>query len=1457
MASNEIVFKVKVEKDGNLSVVAKEAEKAAKGTDKVTKSTDKLNKSRSSYSKTEKGVGQAGLSGAKSFSKMRQEIGGGSSGLVGAYAVLAANIFALTAAFGALQRAAQVAQLEQGLASLGTASGIALKSLSANLREVTGNALSMEDAMRSVALASSAGFDSSSIERLGDVARKASIALGRDTADSLNRLTKGAIKLEPELLDELGIMVRLDTATTNYARSVNKSVNDLTTFEKRQGFMNAVLEEGERKFAAMGNVKTNSYDQLSATFADLTKNLLNFLNNGLLPIVNFFAGSQVALFGAMTLFAKGIATQMIPGLANLGAKYVEARHAAAQYSLEQLKGLKTMSGGGVRLGKLASAFDPAIHGQAELNEMMDAAKASVKANSDRLTSMIKKEKELGVSSLEAAAAIEKKKATLEASEQALRDVSDYQTKFTASLSDETKASAVSSAASGKYADAMEFLSQAKREMGEETQRTNSGLDINAQRINNVGLAARRGALSVRVFGTAFLNAIPLIGQIIFAIGVFLSVADKVIEFFKSDEQKEYEKMLKKQAEANLELVESMKAVAAYEGGRSSIIDNVTQSYTAQFNILTGLNKQMEDLNKTGKTGGMQSIFSAVNQGGYKDMFKSMVEGGMLTAEMLPELTKGLSKAEARFVTAAVEGGYFDGVMDKTAKTLLTKLLPGMVEWPTIMHNLTQSTKEANQAVDEFSNSLAFKTNVDAVLASFANMSKSMKKLGTGTAEEWVAGFKENAGSNMSNLIDLDGITAKAFESYKLPTDSEAYYKSVQKQIKERTAALEGIFKTEQSLQRLAKSKIASNKAINKLLGTQLLMSGNAKEIEENKIKIAQQELELLESQQRLFEESTLLNKQDAEYKERVLAYDNQIAEANERTKDLGQAALGTAKENLRIAEHAQQVGRTVNEDIQKRIDLLKKETSARETIATNEARAANRDNPANRGKGATSAAQDFKRNFQDLDKNGETLEHRKLSAIAIEANAKHAMVDMEMTMLKFRLQVLMKEMAHQDKVNGIKTDTSSVQSIIDNIDGEGGLRQTALALITEERKAAESVITEARAVGIEAVQEQLRTGGDKIGQGSSGEASAVLAVGNGTSSTEESRANSQTGESDPVDVSFLDRVDMMKSNVQGLMDIAAKLGPDGEVVSAVTLGAVAISESWGGVADAIKGGAVGMEKGAAIAGAVASTISAVGNMMAKSSAAKVAGIDKEIAAEQKRDGKSKESIAKIKALEAKKEATKKKAFDQNKKMMMAQTIATTAAAVMQSFVNAGGFPLGMPMAIAMGAIGAANLAIIAGTSYEGGGSAGAGLGGPSSISIGKRDTSSDLSKSQSARGELAYFRGGEGTGGAENFRSAFYGSKHRASGGNTGYVVGEQGPELFMPDRPGTIVPADDFAAGGAGANVTFSINAIDAAGVEDVLVQQQGNIIGMLREAANSYGENFMEDLDESTYTTPVARRA
>jgi hypothetical protein len=176
------------------------------------------------------------------------------------------------------------------------------------------------------------------------------------------------------------------------------------------------------------------------------------------------------------------------------------------------------------------------------------------------------------------------------------------------------------------------------------------------------------------------------------------------------------------------------------------------------------------------------------------------------------------------------------------------------------------------------------------------------------------------------------------------------------------------------------------------------------------------------------------------------------------------------------------------------------------------------------------------------------------------------------------------------------------------------------------------------------------------------------------------------------------------------------------------------------------------------------------------------------------------------------------------------------------------------MAIATGIMGAIQLATIASTSYKGSGSS-APSGEMAAVSMGNRENTVDLARGNSASGELGYMRGeaGQGTG-ATNFKpsSAFTGAKYRASGGETaGFMVGEQGPEMFIPDRSGRIAPADETASMGTRTDVNFNISAVDAAGVEDVLIRQKGHIIRMIREAANEHGQPFLEDISDGSYTS------
>ena len=200
MASNEVKLTIKVGDDGSLDIVAKKAKKAAKATEDIQKATDKTKKSRDRYNKGEKGVAGATSNSTKAFSKMRNSMTG-SSGLVSAYAILASNVFAATAAFNALRRAAQIEQLEQGLRLVGAAAGQNLPDIAQGLKDITDNAISSEQAMRSTALAVSSGFRSDQLRDLTKVAKGASLALGRDMSDALDRLVRGTAKLEPEILD--------------------------------------------------------------------------------------------------------------------------------------------------------------------------------------------------------------------------------------------------------------------------------------------------------------------------------------------------------------------------------------------------------------------------------------------------------------------------------------------------------------------------------------------------------------------------------------------------------------------------------------------------------------------------------------------------------------------------------------------------------------------------------------------------------------------------------------------------------------------------------------------------------------------------------------------------------------------------------------------------------------------------------------------------------------------------------------------------------------------------------------------------------------------------------------------------------------------------------------------------------------------------------------------------------
>jgi len=276
--------------------------------------------------------GSAGATGAsaRDFANQAQGLGG----LVRLYATYAANIFAVSAAFTALSNAMDTANMVRGLDQLGAASGVALGSLSKELVKATDGAISLRDAMTATAKASSSGMDSEQILRMGKVAQQASQTLGVDMADAISRISRGITKLEPELLDELGLFTKTGKAAEDYAKNVGKSVTELTDFERRAAFANAVLAEGEAKFSQI-KLDVNPYTKLLASIKDLAQVSLEFINKGLAPIVSYLSNSPTALGVAIAALGTVLVKQALPALGEFKAGLASTADRANQLSLQK------------------------------------------------------------------------------------------------------------------------------------------------------------------------------------------------------------------------------------------------------------------------------------------------------------------------------------------------------------------------------------------------------------------------------------------------------------------------------------------------------------------------------------------------------------------------------------------------------------------------------------------------------------------------------------------------------------------------------------------------------------------------------------------------------------------------------------------------------------------------------------------------------------------------------------------------------------------------------------------------------------------------------------------------------------------------------------------------------------------------------------------------------------------
>lgn len=218
----------------------------------------------------------------------------GKAGLVAGTAIVGfvagvAKMAGMSAQFDAVKRA---------FTNLATTQGQDADKMLAKMRELSRGTVSDMKLMQSANQALLLGLP---VDRFGDmleIARSASQATGESMDFMLNSIVTGLGRGSKLMLDNLGIVFKIEDAYSDYAKANGKLVSSLTEAEKKQAFINKALAVGVENAKAAGSSNLTLSERIQQVKASF-QNLSIVIGQKVAPALSFFLDEGQTLFASI------------------------------------------------------------------------------------------------------------------------------------------------------------------------------------------------------------------------------------------------------------------------------------------------------------------------------------------------------------------------------------------------------------------------------------------------------------------------------------------------------------------------------------------------------------------------------------------------------------------------------------------------------------------------------------------------------------------------------------------------------------------------------------------------------------------------------------------------------------------------------------------------------------------------------------------------------------------------------------------------------------------------------------------------------------------------------------------------------------------------------------------------------------------------------------------------------
>lgn len=207
----------------------------------------------------------------------------------------------------AVDMAAAGSKLEkqaEAFTNLSAAAGTSSASMLESLRKVSGGMVAEADLIKAAGKDMLMNIPAGEITKLMEIAAATSKSTDQTITEAFNDITMGVARQSKMILDNLGIIVDVDKANQDYAKTLGKTADALSDTEKRQAFMNSVMKSGEDMIKRIG-ASSGSLDNVNKLIA-AQSNLWNEVNRTVATFLDDELGGYVKVLNWIDDKLKGM-----------------------------------------------------------------------------------------------------------------------------------------------------------------------------------------------------------------------------------------------------------------------------------------------------------------------------------------------------------------------------------------------------------------------------------------------------------------------------------------------------------------------------------------------------------------------------------------------------------------------------------------------------------------------------------------------------------------------------------------------------------------------------------------------------------------------------------------------------------------------------------------------------------------------------------------------------------------------------------------------------------------------------------------------------------------------------------------------------------------------------------------------------------------------------------------------